>query len=720
MKIKKYIISAILVLALITALTFTVSAGDTGADVSISSEYKSVSAGDTVVVTLSVDNISVTGGLLGLEITNLVYDEKVFTLESVEFYKPDEWTVTEEKEGLFFAVDEENFEKRITKDGEFKAYITLKVKETAPTGNTTITAEGYGISSELNEVALNFGELKLRNGIDARFEGSESSIGVSAGEEVKVKFTLAELFCGDNLFGLQVNASALKYDKNVLTFKSLEIEAPTYWEKTLVEGYDPAKNAFFINSTRYDDPAKAGEITLTYTFVVAEGAEDQETFVLVDGEGFGMHYENLNISFIHALVTVCDHSETERVGASENSCLEGGYTGDIFCKDCGKLLEEGKEIDAQGHIYGDWYVVDEPDCETEGLKRHDCINCDHYEEEKIDAKGHTESEAVEENRKDSDCENEGSYEMVVYCSVCNKELSREKYIIDAKGHEYEAVVTPPTCKSKGYTTYTCSVCGDSYIDDEKDALPHEFGDWTTVLLATCEKGGVEKRECGVCGFFESKPVKALGHNYESVVTPPTCKADGYTTHTCENCGDEYTDTPVGKLDHTFGEWATVKEASCSEKGKQERVCSSCGHKEEKELEINANKHSGETEVRDAKEATVDEEGYTGDTYCKGCGTKIASGSVIEKLTPPVTNPPVTTDAPVTPGTPTTGVPTTDVPTTPGTPTTGAPVTNAPVTTGPVKEKKSSCSSCSSSAGISFVVIAAVSLFGTALVSRKKK
>ena len=32
-------------------------------------------------------------------------------------------------------------------------------------------------------------------------------------------------------------------------------------------------------------------------------------------------------------------------------------------------------------------------------------------------------------------------------------------------HHYEAVVTGPTCTEQGYTTYTCSVCGDSYVGD---------------------------------------------------------------------------------------------------------------------------------------------------------------------------------------------------------------------------------------------------------------
>ncbi|MGN0180771.1 MAG: dockerin type I repeat-containing protein, partial [Monoglobaceae bacterium] len=63
-------------------------------------------------------------------------------------------------------------------------------------------------------------------------------------------------------------------------------------------------------------------------------------------------------------------------------------------------------------------------------------------------------------------------------------------------------------------------------------------------------------------------------------------------------------------------------ANCAHKA----VCDKCG---EEYGELDANNH-GETEVRNAKAATCTEEGYTGDTYCKGCGEKIAAGSVIAK------------------------------------------------------------------------------------------
>lgn len=84
------------------------------------------------------------------------------------------------------------------------------------------------------------------------------------------------------------------------------------------------------------------------------------------------------------------------------------------------------------------------------------------------------------------------------CTVCGE---TETKIIPALEHEhqYDAVVTEPTCTKKGYTTHTCR-CGDSYKDSEKTAI---------------------------------------GHDYAGVVTEPTYDERGYTTYTCTRCGDSY-------------------------------------------------------------------------------------------------------------------------------------------------------------------------------------
>ena len=41
-------------------------------------------------------------------------------------------------------------------------------------------------------------------------------------------------------------------------------------------------------------------------------------------------------------------------------------------------------------------------------------------------------------------------------------------------HTYQAVATPPTCLEDGFTTYTCSKCGDSFVDDKVPALGHDY------------------------------------------------------------------------------------------------------------------------------------------------------------------------------------------------------------------------------------------------------
>lgn len=48
--------------------------------------------------------------------------------------------------------------------------------------------------------------------------------------------------------------------------------------------------------------------------------------------------------------------------------------------------------------------------------------------------------------------------------------------------------------------------------------------------------------------------------------------------------------------------------------------------------IDPSNHAGGTEIRNAVKATSEAEGYTGDTYCLGCGARIASGTLIPKLT----------------------------------------------------------------------------------------
>ena len=94
----------------------------------------------------------------------------------------------------------------------------------------------------------------------------------------------------------------------------------------------------------------------------------------------------------------------------------------------------------------------------------------------------------------------------------------------------------------------------------------------------------------------------------------TCKEVGYTGDTyCKDCGEKLaTGTAIEKKPHTVGTPAT-----CVSKA----VCSVCG---ESFGEVDATNHV-HTTVKNRKEATCTQTGYTGDTYCTDCNKLLGTG-----------------------------------------------------------------------------------------------
>ncbi len=84
-------------------------------------------------------------------------------------------------------------------------------------------------------------------------------------------------------------------------------------------------------------------------------------------------------------------------------------------------------------------------CTEAGVTTYTC-SCGESYTEAIPAKGHTSAEAVKENEVAATCTTDGSYDSVVYCSVCEAEISRETKTEKATGHNYVNGV--------------CTVCGD--------------------------------------------------------------------------------------------------------------------------------------------------------------------------------------------------------------------------------------------------------------------
>lgn len=97
--------------------------------------------------------------------------------------------------------------------------------------------------------------------------------------------------------------------------------------------------------------------------------------------------------------------------------------------------------------------------------------------------------------------------------------------------------------------------------------------------------------------------------------------DNQHSRTCSVCSG------VEKADHTWGEGVVTKEATCVAEGEKTYTCTACSATKTEVVLKDENNHKN-TEIRDAKDPNGNVPGYTGDTWCKDCNTKIATGKEI--------------------------------------------------------------------------------------------
>ena len=339
---------------------------------------------------------------------------------------------------------------------------------------------------------------------------------------------------------------------------------------------------------------------------------------------------------------------TYLVGQKEATCYAEGYTGDIYCSTCNHEIEKGTPIAKNAHNPASVWTTDETDhwkeCQTVG-----CGNI-------IDKAHHSGGEAT--------CVNKA------ICEVCKIEYGD----VDATNHKHTEVrgAKDATCCEKGYTGDTyCTDCNalissgaeipatgnHTDVDGkwESDGENH----WHTCYFGTkfdvtAHTGGeatcVNKAICEVCKI-EYGDVDATNHKNTEIrgTTDPTCCEAGYTGDKwCTDCntkiesGSEISST--GNHTDVDGKWESDGtnhwhtcyfgtkfditahnggEATCVSKA----VCEVC---KAQYGDVDATNHK-HTEIRDAKPATEQEKGYTGDTWCIDCNKKITTGSEIAML-----------------------------------------------------------------------------------------
>ena len=70
---------------------------------------------------------------------------------------------------------------------------------------------------------------------------------------------------------------------------------------------------------------------------------------------------------------------------------------------------------------------------------------------------------------------------------------------------------------------------------------------------SCTSSGIRKHTCNLCGDSYTESIPALGHDYQGVETAPTCSSMGFVTYTCSRCGDSYTEND----EESWSEWSVV-------------------------------------------------------------------------------------------------------------------------------------------------------------------
>ena len=236
------------------------------------------------------------------------------------------------------------------------------------------------------------------------------------------------------------------------------------------------------------------------------GTEEQWNAIEIGEYNTALQNATIHYNYVH-------HDHTYATQKTAATCTENGYTtytcticghnyNDDFtyrishnyvngvCTMCGK--EDPDYVAPHTHSYAS--TVTAPTCTEKGYTTYTCSCGDSYVADYVDALGH---DNQIENAKAATC-TEAGYTGDKICMRCGAETEKGT-VINALGHDYKdgkctrcdatdpnyvaphthsytSTVTAPTCTEKGYTTHTCSICGDSYKDSYTKALGHDYKD----------------------------------------------------------------------------------------------------------------------------------------------------------------------------------------------------------------------------------------------------
>ena len=325
------------------------------------------------------------------------------------------------------------------------------------------------------------------------------------------------------------------------------------------------------------------------------------------------------------------HQKRDVRNKKEVTCEIDGYSGDEYCSDCGELLKKGTIITAIGHDWNKGEITKKATCTEAGEKTYTCKSCSNKKVEIVPETGHLEIEV--RNKEEATCEQNG-YTGDTCCTVCGTVLEKGE-VISARGHNWNQgeITKEATETEEGIKTYTCRTCKKT----ETEVIPVKKHNWdkgAIIKQPTCTEDGERIYTCtdAGCNKTYTEKVPAKGHQQTEIrhKKEATCEEDGYTGNEyCTKCKELLKKGEIiFALNHDWNNGEIVKEASCIESGEKVYTCARC---KKTKIGIIPAKGHADTEKKREKEATCEENGYTGDECCKECGAVLKKGQIIPAL-----------------------------------------------------------------------------------------
>ena len=200
---------------------------------------------------------------------------------------------------------------------------------------------------------------------------------------------------------------------------------------------------------------------------------------------------------------------------------------------------------------------------------------------------------------------------------------------DTHVHDWSLISDTATCTADGVKTWKCSLCNQTY-SEPSPAKGHNWDNGSYTVEPSCVADGVMTYTCTRCGATRTETIPRKGHqNAPLKAKDPTCTEPGLAEgRICSVCGAILrSQDEIPPLGHTWSEWATLKEATCTEAGAETHTCIVCGVEETRTVDPKGH----QPETLPGKAATCTEAGLTEGQRCLVCGAVLQPQETVPAL-----------------------------------------------------------------------------------------